>query len=343
MVEVVVVTRGLNPSSRPAVRPSSRCALAAMLVILGACGRQPKATAAGATAQAPAGILVDTTTVRAPLQLPAQLYVEHDAVVVARAAGNVDSVLADLNDHVSVGAPLALLESADQQIALAQAEASFDNLSKSVVRARLMTKAGGITVADSENVELQYRQADLARRKARRDIELTRVAAPFSGVVTARYARAGRFVNVGDTLFRVTETAPLMARVRVPEATAASVHVGDHATVANEDGATAGAVVASAAPVIDAASGTREVVLRVAETSRLIPGASVTVRLGAQRRHVIAIPRDAVTPDGFVLVVEGTAGGTALRPVTLGADLGDGRVEIVNGLSLGERIARRDK
>jgi RND family efflux transporter MFP subunit len=244
---------------------------------------------------------------------------------------------------VNSGAALALLESADQQIALAQAEASFDNQSKAVGRARLMTKAGGITVADSEQVELLYRQADLARRKARRDIELTKVAAPFSGVVTARYARAGRFVNVGDTLFRVTETSPLLARVRVPEAAAASVHVGDHATVSSDDGATAGAVVASAAPVIDAASGTREVVLRVAETSRLIPGASVTVRLGAQRRHVVAIPRDAVAPDGFVLVVEGTGGGTALRPVTLGADLGDGRVEIVNGLSLGERIARRDK
>jgi len=148
-------------------------------------------------------------------------------------------------------------------------------------------------------------------------------------------------VNVGDTLFRVTEISPLLARVRVPEAAAASVHVGDHATVANDDGVTAGAVVASAAPVIDAASGTREVVLRVAEASRLIPGASVTVRLGVQRRHVVAIPRDAVAPDGFVLVVEGA--GSALRPVTLGADLGDGRVEVVNGLSLGERIARRDK
>ena len=151
-----------------------------------------------------------------------------------------------------------------------------------------MTKAGGITVADSEQVELQYRQADLARRKARRDIELTKVAAPFGGVVTARYARAGRFVNVGDTLFRVTETAPLMARVRVPEATAASVHVGDHATVSNDDGATAGAVVASAAPVIDAASGTREVVLRVSETSRLIPGRErhrSTRRAAATRRR----------------------------------------------------------
>jgi RND family efflux transporter MFP subunit len=336
----------LIPSTCPPVHPSTRSAWAlAVAATIAACGRQSGVTAKRATVQTAGGILVETTTVRAPLQLPAQLYVEHDAVVVARAAGNVDSVLADLSDHVNGGAPLALLESADQQIALAQADASFDNFGRAVVRARLMTKAGGITVADSEQVELQYRQADLARRKARRDIELTKVVAPFGGVVTARYARAGRFVNVGDTLFRVTETAPLMARVRVPEATAASVHIGDRATVSNDDGVTAGAVVASAAPVIDAASGTREVVLRVAETSRLIPGASVTVRLGAQRRHIVAIPRDAVAPDGFVLVVEGTGGGggTALRPVTLGADLGDGRVEIVNGLSLGERIARRDR
>ena len=331
--------RRRRPSTRPPVHLSTRFAMTAGLLSVAACGRQPSVAAKRPPVQAAAGILVDTTTVKAPLQLPAQLYVEHDAVVVARAAGNVDSVLAELNDHVANGAPLALLENADQQIALAQAEASFDNLGKVVARARLMTKAGGITVADSEQAEFQYHQADLSRRKARRDIELTKVVAPFGGVVTARYARAGRFVNVGDTLFRVTETAPLMARVRVPEATAASVHVGDHATVSNDDGATASAVVASAAPVIDAASGTREVVLRIAETTRLIPGASVTVRLGAQRRQVVAIPRDAVAPDGFVLVVEGA--GTALRPVTLGADLGDGRVEIVNGLSPGERIARR--
>jgi RND family efflux transporter MFP subunit len=314
--------------------------MAAWLLVVAACGRQSNVGAKRATAPEAAGIVVDTTTVRAPLQLPAQLYVEHDAVVVARAAGNVDSVIADLNDHVNGGTSLALLENADQQIALAQAEASFDNLSKVVARARLMTKAGGITVADSEQAEFQYHQADLARRKARRDIELTKVVAPFTGVVTARYARAGRFVNVGDTLFRVTETSPLMARVRVPESGASSVHVGDRATVAGDD-VSASAVVASAAPVIDPASGTREVVLRISESTRLIPGASVTVRLGAQRRHVVAIPRDAVAPDGFVLVVEGT--GTALRPVTLGADLGDGRVEIVNGLSPGERIARRDK
>lgn len=314
--------------------------LAIVLMSAAACGRKADATPRATTGSA-TGVLVDTTTVRAPLQLPAQLYVEHDAAVVARAAGNVDSVVADLGDRVASGTLLALLENEEQQIALAQADASFENLGKVVARARQMTRVGGVTVADSEQVEYQYRQADLARRKARRDVDLTRVVAPFNGVITARFARAGRFAHAGDTLFRVTETSPLLARVRVPEASATTVRVGDHAVVAREDGTTGAAVVVSAAPVIDAASGTREVVLRVTAGDRLIPGASVTVRLGNQRRHVVAIPRDAVAPDGFVLVVEN--GGTALRPVTLGADLGDGRVEVVSGLSAGERIARRDR
>ncbi len=330
------MTRRPTPSARLPVRLCTWLFLG-----IASCGHQSNATAKRASAPTAAGILVDTTTVRAPLQLPAQLYVEHDAFVVARSAGNIDSVMAELNDHVSGGSQLASLENADQQIVVAQTEASYDNLGKAVVRARAVTKAGGITQADSEMAELQYAQAGLARRKARRDLELTKVVAPFSGLVTERYARPGHYVNVGDTLFRVTETAPLLARVRVPESSAASVHVGDRATVAGDGGVSASAVVTSAAAIIDAASGTREVILRVADGSRLIPGASVTVRLGNQPRHVVAIARDAVTPDGFVLVVE--SGGTALRPVTLGADLGDGRVEVVNGLSPGERIARHEQ
>ena len=103
------------------------------------------------------------------------------------------------------GVSLARLESTDQELAVAQADATYENVGRLVNRARAMTKAGGTTVADSEQVEFQYRQADIARRKAHRDLDLTKIVAPFSGVVTARYARPGRFVSAGDTLFRVTE------------------------------------------------------------------------------------------------------------------------------------------
>ena len=285
-----------------------------------------------------AGLLVSSMAVRAPLQLPAQLYVEHDAAVVARSAGVVDSVIAELGSRVTEGMSLAKLESADQEIAVAQAEATYESIGRQVNRARVMTKAGGTTVADSEQVEFQFRQAEIARRKARRDLDLTRIVAPFGGIVTARYARPGRFVSVGDTLFRVTEPSPLLARVRVPEGSATTVRIGDQATVAGISGASAKATVLHAAPAFDAASGTREVVLRLSSGGEFLPGANVMVRLGDQQRQAVTVPREAVSPDGYVLVMEN--GRTSLRSITVGADVGGGRVEVLSGLASGERVAR---
>src|SRR6476469_2542593 len=161
--------------------------------------------------------------------------------------------MVELGSRVSDGMALARLENVDQELAVAQAEATYENVGRLVNRARVMTKAGGVTFADSEQVEFQYRQADIARRKARRDLELTRIAAPFAGVVTARYARPGRFVSAGDTLFRVTEAGPLLARVRIPEGSATGVRVGDRATVAGITGSVAKATVVHAVPAFDAA------------------------------------------------------------------------------------------
>jgi len=62
------------------------------------------------------------------------------------------------------------------------------------------------------------------------------------------------------------------------------------------------------------------------------------VRLGAERRRTLALPRDALGADGYVVVVDD--GRSSLRSVMLGADLGGGRVEVVSGLAAGERVAR---
>jgi RND family efflux transporter MFP subunit len=233
---------------------------------------------------------------------------------------------------------LARLESAEQEIALAGAEAAYENLGRTATRARALTKSGGATAADSEQVEFQLRQSEIARRKARRDLELTRITAPFDGVVTARSARPRRFVAVGDTLFRITEQAPLFARIRVPEANARRLHLGDAAVIVTST-ENVSATVVHTAPFIDAASGTREVVLKVVGArADLLAGSSVIVRLGREARRALSVPREAIAAEGYAVVVE--AGRSTLRPVTLGRDLGGGKVEVVSGLSLGERLAR---
>lgn len=313
-----------------------------LLVVLSAmaasgCSDEPK-PAKAETPVASLGLLTaDTATIDAPLSLASQLYVEHDAVVAARSSGTVEAVLADLGTRVESGQLLARLESADQEIAVGQAENAYANAERLVRRARELTRSGAATVADSEQAEMQDRAAELALKKARRDYELTRIAAPFAGVVTSRLARVRRLVAPGDTLFRVTAMAPLLARVRVPE-TAGDVRTGTAGEVVAATGATAPARVIRASPAIDPASGTREVVLELGSGSRLAPGTSVSVRLGRERRRIVVVPREAIGEDGYALVWEN--GHTALRAVTLGADLAGGRVEVVSGLAAGERLAR---
>jgi RND family efflux transporter MFP subunit len=321
--------------------------LSGCAILATACGGEARSAmpqqagtpAVAANAAVKAEFTVDTTTVALPLELPAQLYVEHDATVVARSPGTIDSLFVELGDRVSAGQMLARLESAEQEIALSSAEASFENASRAAVRARALTKSGGATAADSEQAEFLMRQSDIARRKARRDVELTRITAPFQGVITARLARPRRFVAVGDTLFRVTEQSPLFARIRVPEASARTLRIGDGATVVATPSANVAAKVVHAAPFVDAASGTRELVLEIAGSHpELLVGSGVTVRLGRDLRRAVTVPRAAIAPEGYAVVVDN--GRSTLRSVTIGRDLGGGLVEVLSGLTPGERLAR---
>lgn len=307
---------------------------ASALVVAAACSDGDRMASADGRDPSIALATADTTTIDAPLELPGQLYVEHDAVVYARSAGVVESVHVDLGDQVERGALMARLESVDQEIALASARHTLANARLTVERYRALAGQGVVTPADSEHAELAFEQADLAHRQAERDHRLARVTAPFAGRVTARTVRPGRLVESGDSLFRVTALRPLLVSVRVPE-TASDVAVGSEATVTALDGRMAAARVHRVSPTVDAASGTREVVALLTETGGLRPGASVTVRLGAEPRRVVLVPQAAVTEDGYVLVWNGSRG--VLRAVTLGMTVG-GRREVVVGLTPGERV-----
>jgi membrane fusion protein (multidrug efflux system) len=312
------------------------------------CGGDPTPTPAraaepGAPAVPPASAIAvaETTTVDVPLTLPSQLYVEHDAAVVARSSGVVEAIMADIGTTVTAGQELARLESTDQEIALAQAREKLDRTTRMAERQRALTTAGYATRADSEQVEFDHREAELGLRKAQRDFDLTRIVAPFPGVVTSRATRVQRMVGPGDSLFRVTALGPVLAAVHIPETAASGLKVGAEAQILGAGGASARGRVVRASPVLDAASGTRELVLELAPGSRLRPGSAVTVQLGAERRQVIAIPKAAVAREGYALVLEDNR--TSLRAVTLGRDLGDDRVEVLSGISPGEKVVRTSR
>ena len=245
--------------------------LAAAAAAIASCGGDPAPTPAraaepGVPAVPPASAVAvaETTTVDVPLTLPSQLYVEHDAAVVARSSGVVEAIMADIGTTVTTGQELARLESTDQEIALAQAREKLDRASRMAERQRALTTAGYATRADSEQVEFDHREAELGLRKAQRDFDLTRIVAPFAGSGHVRGPRGcSEWSSPGDSLFRVTALGPILAAVRIPETAASGLKVGAEAQVLGAGGASARGRVVRASPVLDAASGTRELVLEL--------------------------------------------------------------------------------
>lgn len=321
--------------------------LLAFAIVMGVACNKPEAEpgdqaveTAGIPSLAPAAstlVTADTITVELPLALPTQLYVEHDAEIYARSSGIVQAIQADLGSRISAGQLLARLEDTDQKIALNQASDRHADIVVQAERQRALKTAGVVTQADSERVELELRSAALALQKAQRDYDLTRVVAPFDGVVTGRSARVGRLVSQGDSLFHLTALGPVLASVRLPEASAFGVKVGTEAEVLGQRRERARAKVVRASPVIDPASGTREVVLQLVAGDRMPPGSSVTVRIGSVLRQVVAVPREAIG-EGYALVWD--ADRTSLRQVTVGGELPGEQVEVVSGLAAGEKVVR---
>ena len=286
----------------------------------------------------PSLVTADTVTVEVPLSLPAQLYVEHDAAIYARSPGIVESILVDLGSRVAAGQLLARLESTDQSIALAQARDRHGDAVVQAERQRALKTAGVVTQADSERVELDLREAALALQKAQRDYDLTRIVAPFGGVVTGRTARIGRLVAAADSLFHLTALSPVLASVRLPEASAFGVKMGAEADVLGSPGRE------GARPGDPGQPGHRP-------GERHPRGRPPARRRGpaaaGQQRHPAHRLRDRGgwsrcpgkrSGEGYALVWD--ADRTSLRQVTVGGELPGERVEVVSGLAPGEKVVR---
>lgn len=232
-------------------------------------------------APAPGDAAIPLESGIAPGDLFTVLYSENDIEVGARVTGVVHSLHAELGDFVEAGAVLARLEDAIEVAALQAAEAELDLAQAEFARASALAEQNVTTPAELEQANFRFRTAGAHAADAIARLERTRVRAPFTGVVSRRFVGRGESVEEGDPLFRLTAMRPLRARVRVPELAATHVARGARLTLRSLDGRVVTATVSRVAPTVDAASGTVEVLVDVADPLGLRPGATVIARFEA--------------------------------------------------------------
>ncbi len=269
--------------------------------------------------------------------------------VHAKVRGSIESVNVDfVGKSVKKGAALCSIYS--QEVLAAQLE--FLSV---VGQASQSTEPSG-SFADAQKQAREQLLAAARRRLALWDVpaaeierlERTRepqrtftLRAPRSGIVVAKQALAGMYVDPSVELYLISDIDKLWLLADIYESDVAGIKLGDQAQVSIAGlAAPIPAVVAFLPPTVEEATRTLKVRFNLDNPEgRIRPGAFATVELSLEGARSLGVPEDAVIHAGrqaIVFVVSGER--IEPRGVTLGP-LVAGFYAVQAGLRAGESVA----
>ncbi|MEJ7768270.1 MAG: efflux RND transporter periplasmic adaptor subunit [Chitinophagaceae bacterium] len=181
----------------------------------------------------PVFILQDTS-ISKPVELPAELVPNEQAVLFSRVQGYIKDMKVDLGDRVRRGQTLVLIDApelrtkyAEYQSSLQAAKAKYTSSAdvfERLNRASQAQTAGIVAPVDLERSRNQL-MADSASFQASKKLAQSYeevagylvLKAPFDGVITARSADRGAMVGNNQTILTLQNNRTLRLRVAVPE------------------------------------------------------------------------------------------------------------------------------
>jgi HlyD family secretion protein len=196
--------------------------------------------------------------------------------------------------------------------------------------------------ADKKVAEAALYSAKGTNQSAEAQVSFTKIVSPIDGVVADRPVYQGELPPSGSPLITVMDTSSVIAKAHVSQPEAASLKVGDAATIAEPGQTPVKGKVTLVSPALDPNSTTVEVWVQAANPGgRLRPGSSVQAVMVAESiPHAIVIPAAALltSTDGATSVmVLDTDNKPHRKTVKVGIRNG-ADLQITSGLKGGERV-----
>jgi membrane fusion protein (multidrug efflux system) len=250
----------------------------------------------------------------------------------------------DDGQTVAAGDILVVLNKAEEEADLKAAEAILTARKLALDRSRQLEKRQFAPTAQLDERAASVRETEAQIESIKSRIADRVIRAPFGGVVGLRNISVGILIEPGDLITTLDDLDVIKVDFSVPSSYLSTLVPGlpiVARTAAFDNRAFAGEV-KSVGTQVDPV--TRSVVARAILPNPdgiLKPGLLVTVELLKNQRRALVIPEEALIPRGrknAVLVIDEAAGNKVVnREVEIGARR-PGEVEIVAGLSEGEKV-----
>ena len=302
------------------------------------------------------GTSVQAGQVMAVLEIPElQMQLEEDQAAIKDATGEVARARNDLERMEAQEKVIHLQFSRLDQVAKSRpgliAQQEIDDWQGRDLSAEAQVQASRSAL---ESAQSRLGQAEARRRHDQVLFDYSKIVAPFTGVVTKRYANLGTLMQAGTNsstqalpLVQLSEDHLFRLVIPVPESYVSYIRIGDPVSVRvpslNRD--FPGRVARFS---VDVEENTRTMHTEVDVPNPkhvLMPGMYAEATLALESKNaVLAVPAEAVIVEGDlrrVWVVD-SQGKAESRPVTIGVETPND-VEVVSGLQEGELVAVGDR
>jgi membrane fusion protein (multidrug efflux system) len=252
--------------------------------------------------------------------LPGALAPFQQVSLQARVAGYVKTVKVDKGDKVAAGDLLATVEVPELEADLLKAKAEMEAAEIDVKRLReARQKSPDLVLPQSvDNAEARFASAKASVTRGSVLLDFAQIRAPFAGVIASRAVDPGAYVSPGaGPLLRVVDDKKLRCQIPVTELETPLVQQGKPVRVSVDayPGQTFETTVSRLGGVLDPSSRTMlaEADLDNAQ-SKLMPGLSVTARIGVDRHeNAMLVPVAAIVMEKTNAFVFKHAGGKAVK------------------------------
>lgn len=280
----------------------------------------------------------------AELTYPAEAVVEavKQATVAAQLQGRVVEVRADAGQRVKQGEVLMRLDAREAAEGAAGSQAQYLQAKAQYERSKNLYAQKFISQAALDQAEATFKAAQANAGASGATLSHATVTAPISGIVAQRHTELGEMASPGKSLITVFDPKGLRVTASVPQYKLAEVRKASRAKVEfPEIGVWVDAAKVEVLPTADAR--THAVTARVYlpdDLQNVIPGMFARVHFITGVAKKLTVPAAAVVRRGEVsaLYVLGE-GGPRLRQVRLGEAVAGGDLEVLAGLSAGEKIS----
>lgn len=331
--------------------------LAAALVVVG-CGADEEVEGGRERGRPVEVVEVEAATVRATVAATGTLRSPRTVEIRSETSGLVESVSFEEGSPVARGRRLVTVDAAKlsreleaRRAALAAAEARSELAARVHDRVETLHERGSASHEELDRAAAELRQARAEASRIAAEIGLVEerledatIVAPAPGRLAERLVDPGDFLDVGDPVAVLYTVDPLEMAFAVPERAMGRVGLGQEVrvtTTAYPEREFEGEV-GYVSPAVDEATRSFLVKAVIDNPDGLLkPGSFAVAEVTTERREAVPmIPEEALvsTRTGFIVFV--VADGTAERRAVEIGLREPGRVEIADGLELGETVVR---